>query len=181
MNHTIIFQNKPYNLIEFKSRKKIKNKKKPSTIILVKEACPKIIAKMRNFRVSKRKLGIWNALSGGSIDLLANGEGYHGGLASDGLGLGDNISAEENGHHSSLLNRRGLLEAVVVDAAEQVVLDAHLVEAGHHLHLPRRLELQRLLRRAHSARVRPHHAGSANVRHGSIEGCCVAAFVCYFL
>lgn len=115
-----------------------------------------------------RKLGIWrNALSGGSIDLLANGEGNHGGLARAGLGLGDNISADEYGHHSTLLNRRGLLKAVVVDAAEQVVLDAHLVEASHHLHLPRRLELQRLLRRAHSPRVRPHNAASANVRHGS--------------
>lgn len=123
---------------------------------------------MRNYRVSKRSLGILrDALSGGSIDLLANGEGDHGGLARTGLGLGDNVSADEYGHHGPLLDSRGLLEAVVVDAAEQVVLDAHLVEAGHHLHLPRRLELQRLLRRAHSPRVRPHHAGSANVRHGS--------------
>lgn len=107
------------------------------------------------------------ALSSGGFSLLANSQSDHRGLASTGLGLGDDVSAHENGHHGPLLDRRGLLEAVVVDAAEEVVLDTHLIEARDHLHLPRRLELERLLRRGHAPRVRPDHTGAAYVGHGS--------------
>ena len=65
------------------------------------------------------------------LDDLAYGEGDHGGLAGAGLGLGDDVAASDDGDDGPLLDGGGLLEAVAVDAAEQVLADPHGVEAAH--------------------------------------------------
>lgn len=69
-------------------------------------------------------------LSDGSINHLAHGQGDHGGLPGTGLSLGDDVTAIDNGNHSSLLDGGGLLEAIGIDTTEKVIADAHLVEAG---------------------------------------------------
>jgi hypothetical protein len=79
-------------------------------------------------------------LAYGGVDDLADGEGYHGALAGAGLGLGDDVTAVDDGEYGALLDGGGLLEAVVVDAAEELVLDAHLVEAADDLDPRRGLE-----------------------------------------
>jgi hypothetical protein len=85
-----------------------------------------------------REMG--SLLAYGGVDDLADGEGYHGALAGAGLGLGDDVTAVDDGEYGALLDGGGLLEAVVVDAAEELVLDAHLVEAADDLDPRRGLE-----------------------------------------
>jgi len=88
---------------------------------------------------------------------LANGEGNHGGFASSGLGLGDDVTALDDWRDGPLLNSRGLLEAVLVDSTEQIVLNPHLLEARNRLHTFRRLEVH-IIRRIHRpSPVRRHH------------------------
>ena len=77
--------------------------------------------------------------------------------------LSDDISALENRNHRALPNSGGLLEAVLVDAAEQVVFDSHLCEARYYLDLLRGLELQRLLWRLDPPWVLADHACAAEV------------------
>lgn len=72
-------------------------------------------------------------LAHGGVDHLADGEGDHGCLAGAGLGLRDDVAAGDDGEDGALLDGGGLLEAIAVDAAEEVVLDAHLVEAADDL------------------------------------------------
>ena len=72
-------------------------------------------------------------LSDGGVDDLADGERDHGGLAGSGLGLGDDVAAADDGEDGALLDGGGLLEAVGVDAAEEVLADPHLVEAADDL------------------------------------------------
>ena len=55
------------------------------------------------------------ALVDGGVDLLENGDGESGRLASSGLSLSDDIVTLDNGHDSTLLNGRGSLKTVGVD------------------------------------------------------------------
>ena len=87
--------------------------------------------------------------------------GNHGGLASTELGLGDDVSAKEYGDDNALLDRRGLIETLAVDAMEEFFLESHVVEACHHLNLTRRLELQSLLRSSNSPLILPAHTRAA--------------------
>ena len=51
----------------------------------------------------------------GRVDLLKNGDGKGGGLASTRLGLGNDIVTLDDGHDRALLDSRGALETVGVD------------------------------------------------------------------
>ena len=73
-------------------------------------------------------------LSHGGVDYLTDSEGNHGGLSSARLGLRNNISAIDDGHHCSLLNSRWLLESILVNSSKEVVADAHLIKTGHNFH-----------------------------------------------
>jgi hypothetical protein len=59
-----------------------------------------------------------------------NSEG--GRLASARLSLGDRIAHQDERFDRSLLDRRRLLKAIRVDAAEEVLLEAHVVKALDH-------------------------------------------------
>lgn len=61
---------------------------------------------------------------------LQDRDGESGRLSGTRLGLGDTVSAGDDGHDGSLLDSRGSLETVGVDASEQVTLQLHVVEAG---------------------------------------------------
>lgn len=76
---------------------------------------------------------------------MADGEGNHGGLSGTGLGLGDDVTALNDGPDGALLDGGGFLEAVAVDTAEEVVLDPHLIEAHDWLYAVRCDELQLVL------------------------------------
>ena len=62
------------------------------------------------------------------IDTLKGGDGKRAGLTGTRLGLGDNVLAAEDRQDSSLLDEGGLFETVGVDATEEVLLEAHVVE-----------------------------------------------------
>mmetsp|Transcript_98879 Transcript_98879/g.265543 ORF Transcript_98879/g.265543 Transcript_98879/m.265543 type:complete len:232 (-) Transcript_98879:38-733(-) len=62
------------------------------------------------------------------------------GLTGAALGLHDDVAALQDGQDSPLLHRRGSLEAIGIDAAEQVLLKAKGVERRQHLHVFGRLE-----------------------------------------
>ena len=64
---------------------------------------------------------------------LQDADGEGGGLSGSGLRLRDHVSAGEGGLHGALLDGRGLFEPIGVDASEQVLLEVHVVERGHHL------------------------------------------------
>ncbi|GER30266.1 homolog of RAD51 D [Striga asiatica] len=74
------------------------------------------------------------------VNNLANGERNHGRLARTRLCLGNDVTTGDNGEHRPLLDGGGLLEAVIVDASEEIILYPHLVEAHDGLHALRRLE-----------------------------------------
>lgn len=74
------------------------------------------------------------------VDDLADGEGDHGCLPRAGLRLGDDVASGDDGEHGALLDGGGLVEAVAVDAVEEVVADLHDVEAGDRLDACRGLE-----------------------------------------
>lgn len=82
-----------------------------------------------------------SVLSGGCIDKLADSECDHGGLAGTGLSLGYDVATLDDGPNGTLLDGGGLLETVAVDSTEQIVFDAHLVEAQDGLYPLRRLKL----------------------------------------
>ena len=86
-------------------------------------------------------LGLERELAGGAedeglADAAAEVEALEGtddegaGLAGAALGLGDDVPAADEGGDGTLLDRGGLLEAVAVDAAQEVVAEGHLVEGG---------------------------------------------------
>jgi hypothetical protein len=60
---------------------------------------------------------------------LENRDGEGSGLAGTGLGLGDNVTASDDGHDSALLDSGGALETVGVDTTEKLGLKLHVVEA----------------------------------------------------
>mgnify|MGYP005803126583 CR=1 FL=1 len=62
------------------------------------------------------------------INTLKNGDYEGGGLAGTGLSLSNHVFAGDAGQNCSLLDRRGLLETVGVDASEKLVFQTHLVE-----------------------------------------------------
>lgn len=96
-------------------------------------------------------------LTDGGVYDLADGERDHGGLAGPGLGLGDDVAAADDGEDGALLDGGGLLEAVGVDAAEEVVADPHLVEAADDLDPRGGLEGEVLV--VHGARAAPRRGG----------------------
>ncbi|RRT63869.1 hypothetical protein B296_00042349 [Ensete ventricosum] len=109
-------------------------------------------------------------LSHGGINHLADGQGDHRGLPGTGLRLGDNVAATNDGDHGPLLDRGGLLEPLGVGPAEEIVADAHLVEAGDGLHPGAGLEHQILVVHGAAWRLpnpRGHGAGGG---HGDEEG-----------
>lgn len=55
------------------------------------------------------------ALLDSGVDLLEDGDGEGGSLASTGLSLGNDIVTLDNGHDSALLDSRGTLETISVD------------------------------------------------------------------
>ena len=55
-----------------------------------------------------------------------DGEGR--GLAGSGLSLGDDVMALDAGHDGALLDSRRLLEAISVDASEELLTKGHIVE-----------------------------------------------------
>ena len=67
------------------------------------------------------------------VDLLQDGDGEGGRLACARLRLCDGVVVCEDGHDAALLDGRRLLEAVRVDAAQQLVLEVHVIERSHHL------------------------------------------------
>ena len=79
-------------------------------------------------------------LAGVGVEHLAEREGDHGRLAGARLRLRDDVAAAGDGHDRALLNRRGLLETVRVEAAKQVLADAHAVEGADHLDALGRVE-----------------------------------------
>lgn len=112
---------------------------------------------------------MWDVLSGGSVDDLAHSKSNHGGLACAGLGLGNDVTALNDGPDGPLLDRRGLLEAITVDTSEQIVLDTHLIEAENGLHSLRSHELELVLHRraaASSGSVGRDHTGCGGGCHG---------------
>lgn len=68
------------------------------------------------------------ALADAGVDRLQDRDGEGGRLAGTGLGLRNDVMALEAGHDGALLDGRGLLEAVSVDAAQQLLLEVHVVE-----------------------------------------------------
>ena len=62
------------------------------------------------------------------VDLLQNRDAEGGGLAGAGLGLGNDVVVSEHGQDGALLDDRGRLKAVGVDAAQQVGVQVHLVK-----------------------------------------------------
>ena len=94
-------------------------------------------------------------LAGVGVEHLAEREGDHGRLAGTGLRLRDDVAAARDWHDRALLNRRGLLESVRVETAEEVLADAHGVEGGHHLDALGRVEGDVLILVEVHARV-PH-------------------------
>jgi len=72
------------------------------------------------------------------------------------LRLGDDVTALDDWRDSPLLNGRGLLKAVLVDSAEQIVLYPHLLEARDRLHTLRGLEVH-IIRRIHRPPPVPRH------------------------
>ena len=78
------------------------------------------------------------------VDHLQHGDGEGGRLARARLRLGDDVAARDDGHNGALLDGRGLLEAVAVDAAQELLFELHAIECGQHLHVLARLELDLL-------------------------------------
>ena len=60
--------------------------------------------------------------------LLEDRDGEGGGLSSSGLGLSNDVVALDAGHDGALLDSRGLLKTVGVDASEQLLAEFHVVE-----------------------------------------------------
>mmetsp|Transcript_3805 Transcript_3805/g.11859 ORF Transcript_3805/g.11859 Transcript_3805/m.11859 type:complete len:432 (+) Transcript_3805:100-1395(+) len=67
------------------------------------------------------------------VDVLQDARAERRRLASARLRLLDHVQLLGKGHNAALLNRRGLLETVRVDAAQQVLVQAHGVERLVHL------------------------------------------------
>jgi hypothetical protein len=80
-------------------------------------------------------------LLGGCVDALEGADRERGSLARARLGLGDHVASLDHLADGALLNGGGLLEAEAVDAAEERLLQAHLVERGDHLHALARLKI----------------------------------------
>lgn len=79
------------------------------------------------------------ALTEAGVDGLKDANSKGTGLASARLGLGDGVTALDNRHNGALLDGAGLLKAVRVDAAQQVLAETHVVERLYDL-LPVRLD-----------------------------------------
>ena len=62
------------------------------------------------------------------VNLLEDGNAEGGRLAGAGLCLSNNVVTLDAGHDGALLDGRGLLEAVGVDAAEELLAKGHIVE-----------------------------------------------------
>jgi len=67
------------------------------------------------------------------IQLLQNGDGKRGRLASTRLSLCDHVVPLDAGDDRALLDCRRLLETVGVYATQQVLFEAHVVKVVHHL------------------------------------------------
>eukprot|EP00760_Papus_ankaliazontas_P032971 PhM_4_TR6111/c0_g1_i1/m.59329 len=67
------------------------------------------------------------------VQTLERGDDEGTGLARTRLGLGDDVTALRERHDGALLDGRRLLETVRVDATEEVVGEAHVVEGGDDL------------------------------------------------
>eukprot|EP00500_Bicosoecida_sp_ms1_P012720 CAMPEP_0203816648 /NCGR_PEP_ID=MMETSP0115-20131106/17212_1 /ASSEMBLY_ACC=CAM_ASM_000227 /TAXON_ID=33651 /ORGANISM="Bicosoecid sp, Strain ms1" /LENGTH=426 /DNA_ID=CAMNT_0050725555 /DNA_START=37 /DNA_END=1313 /DNA_ORIENTATION=+ len=80
------------------------------------------------------------AVARGEVDGLQHTDAEHTRFASTALRLRNDVAAAQDGHDGPLLDRRRLVEAVGVDAAEQVLLQPHLLEGRHHLHARARLD-----------------------------------------
>ena len=62
------------------------------------------------------------------VDLLKDRDGEGGGFAGSGLGLGDDIVSLDAGNNSTLLDSRGFLETVSINAAKQFFSQLHVIE-----------------------------------------------------
>lgn len=101
-----------------------------------------------------------DVLSRGGVRDLASRDGDGGGLASAGLRLSNHVSASDDRHHRSLLDRRGLVEPVAIDPAEEIVAQAHAVETHHGLHAGRSLKCRHSNR--HASVLRQRRSGLRN-------------------
>lgn len=68
---------------------------------------------------------------------MARSYGNHGGLSGAGLSLSYDVAALDHGFDGPLLDGGGLLEAVVVDASEELLLEVHLIKARDRLYIIR--------------------------------------------
>lgn len=75
-------------------------------------------------RGQNQRLAFWDV----GVDLLQDRDGKCSSLTSTRLGLGNDVVPLDARHNSALLDGRRLLETVGVDAAEQLLLQAHVVE-----------------------------------------------------
>jgi hypothetical protein len=68
-------------------------------------------------------------LTDAEVNALENTNGKGGSFAGARLGLGDEIVTLDEGKNGALLDGRGLLESIGVDSTEELLLEAHGVEA----------------------------------------------------
>ena len=111
---------------------------------------------------------MWDILSDGGVNKLAYSKSDHGGFACAGLGLGNDVTALNDGPDGPLLDCRRLLEAITVDSSKQIVLDTHLIEAKNGLNPLRSHELELILHR----RAAPSSGGSVRRNHTGCGGGC---------
>jgi hypothetical protein len=121
---------------------------------------------LRAYRASRRAAhaaaGVRvHALARVHVHHLAQRQGDHGRLASAALRLRDDVAAGEDGHHRALLDGGRLFKAVRVQAAQQVLANAHRVKRGNSAHALARLKHNLRVRAAAAAAAR----GSRLVRH----------------
>merc|ERR1712087_881019 len=62
------------------------------------------------------------------VDLLQDGDGEGGGLASTGLSLSDNVHTLDAGDDSSLLDSRRFLKTIGIDTPQELLLQVHVIE-----------------------------------------------------
>jgi hypothetical protein len=90
-----------------------------------------------NLEIRRRRK---HSLTSCSIDHLTDSKSKHRGFSRAGLRLGNGIPAADNRHHCSLLNSRRLLKPVRINTSQQILPNAHLIEAGDHFYARTRLE-----------------------------------------